>query len=166
MKRIILLIILAVAILPSSMNAQANQDYTPVNKLLPLYLDVKNALVGGSAASAASGANELLRTLNSIDYKIISEGNINTLVKDAARIAGTKDLNKQREAFAYLSNNFAALAKAVRLSNEPVYKQYCPMKKTYWLSSEEEILNPYYGSAMLNCGEVVETFNNSSKTSK
>ena len=26
----------------------------------------------------------------------------------------------------------------------------------FWLSTEEEILNPYYGASMLRCGEVVE----------
>jgi hypothetical protein len=31
------------------------------------------------------------------------------------------------------------------------------MIKTHWLSSEKAIKNPYYGSAMLTCGEVTET---------
>jgi hypothetical protein len=37
---------------------------------------------------------------------------------------------------------------------ESVYYQYCPMKKMYWLSKEETIKNPYYGSKMLTCGNV------------
>jgi hypothetical protein len=51
------------------------------------------------------------------------------------------------------------LAKAVKLSSEPVYQVYCPMKKANWLSSSKEIKNPYFGSAMLTCGKVVETIN-------
>jgi hypothetical protein len=31
------------------------------------------------------------------------------------------------------------------------------MKKAYWLSRGKEIENPYYGSAMLSCGKIVET---------
>jgi len=31
------------------------------------------------------------------------------------------------------------------------------MKKTYWLSNEAAIKNPYYGNAMLNCGNVTDT---------
>ncbi len=27
----------------------------------------------------------------------------------------------------------------------------------YWLSKEEQILNPYFGDAMLKCGEVKQT---------
>lgn len=30
-------------------------------------------------------------------------------------------------------------------------------KGGYWLSTEEEILNPYYGDKMLHCGKVTET---------
>ena len=51
----------------------------------------------------------------------------------------------------------ALVAKAVKLTDAPVYKAYCPMKKAYWLSAEKEIKNPYYGSAMLSCGSVMET---------
>jgi hypothetical protein len=49
------------------------------------------------------------------------------------------------------------LAKAVKLSSDPIYEAYCPMKKASWLSSEKVIKNPYYGSAMLTCGSVRDT---------
>jgi hypothetical protein len=32
---------------------------------------------------------------------------------------------------------------------------YCPMAKKPWLQDSEEIANPYYGSKMLRCGEIV-----------
>ncbi|RYF87461.1 MAG: DUF3347 domain-containing protein, partial [Chitinophagaceae bacterium] len=47
---------------------------------------------------------------------------------------------------------------SLKLSSQPIYLQYCPMKKASWLSSEKQIRNPYYGSSMLTCGEVTETF--------
>lgn len=31
-------------------------------------------------------------------------------------------------------------------------------KGAFWLSEIEEIRNPYFGEAMLNCGEVHETY--------
>jgi hypothetical protein len=79
-------------------------------------------------------------------------------VQDAGAIATAKDLKKQREVFANLSNNMVAVAKAVKLSVQPVYQQYCPMKKASWLSSEKTIRNPYFGSAMLSCGELTNTY--------
>ena len=51
----------------------------------------------------------------------------------------------------------AAVAKAVKLTGDPIYQAYCPMKKAYWLSSQKDIKNPYFGNAMLTCGEVTET---------
>jgi len=88
---------------------------------------------------------------------LISEGNINALLKDANKIASGKDINQQRETFANFSNNMFIVAKAVKLSAEPVYQQYCPMKKAYWLSNETVIKNPYYGKQMLSCGNVSAT---------
>ncbi|RYY45778.1 MAG: DUF3347 domain-containing protein [Chitinophagaceae bacterium] len=127
-------------------------------QMLSAYYNIKNALVTGDAASAASNADQFLRTANAIDYKVISEGNVTILSKDAGKISSTKDLNKQRQYFADLSSNMATVAKSLKLSSQPIYLQYCPMKKASWLSSEKQIRNPYYGSSMLTCGEVTETF--------
>jgi hypothetical protein len=30
---------------------------------------------------------------------------------------------------------------------------YCPMAKRSWLQRDDRLRNPYYGSAMLSCGE-------------
>ncbi len=125
--------------------------------MLSSYYNIKNALVTGDAGSAASNADQFLRKANTIDFKVISEGNLHILSKDAGNISGTKDLKKQREYFASLSSNMAAVARVLKLGNQPIYLQYCPMKKAPWLSSEKQIRNPYYGSSMLTCGEVTET---------
>ena len=40
-----------------------------------------------------------------------------------------------------------------------IYIQRCPMVRggeADWLSKEEKILNPYFGSQMLTCGSVIE----------
>lgn len=47
-------------------------------------------------------------------------------------------------------------------TKEPIYEQYCPMydsdRGATWLSLNEEIKNPYFGSKMLKCGEVQNKF--------
>jgi hypothetical protein len=127
-----------------------------LSQLLSSYYNIKNALVTGDANSAASNAELFLKTANRLDYKVISEGNVHILSKDAGKISSTKDLNKQRQYFADLSSNMATVAKSIKLGGQPIYLQYCPMKKAAWLSSEKQIRNPYYGSSMLTCGEVTE----------
>ena len=127
-----------------------------LTQLLSSYYNIKNALVTGDASSAASNADLFLKIANTIDFKVISEGNVQILLKDAGKISSTKDLEKQREHFADLSSNMATVAKSLKLDNQPIYLQYCPMKNAAWLSSEKQIRNPYYGSGMLTCGEVTE----------
>ena len=139
--------------------AQDSTQQNQLSQLLIQYYQIKDALVAGNGNQASAKAQDFIKTANTIDYKLISEGNINALLKDATPISETKDIKVQREHFANLSNNMATLAKAVKLTADPVYKQYCPMKKTYWLSNEKAIKNPYYGNAMLTCGNVVETIN-------
>jgi len=139
--------------------AQDSTEQRQFSQLLTQYYQLKDALVAGNGNNASTKAQEFIKTANSIDYKLISEDNINALLKDATPISETKDINKQREHFANLSNNMATLAKTVWLTGDPIYKQYCPMKKANWLSSEKAIKNPYYGNAMLTCGKVVETIN-------
>ena len=143
----------------STAKARVNNESSTqqLSQLLALYYNIKNALVAGDAGSAASNADEFVKTVNAIDLKVISEGNAHILAKDAGRISTTKDLRKQREYFAGFSSNMAAVAKSLRPGTQPIYLQYCPMKKASWLSSEKQIRNPYFGSSMLTCGEVTET---------
>jgi Protein of unknown function (DUF3347) len=149
---------LATAFVQKSFAQDSTQQHQ-LSQLLSQYYNIKDALVAGNGDDASAKAEEFIKTANSIDYKLISEGNINALLKDATPISETKDIKKQRGHFANLSNNMAALAKSVKLGAQPIYQAYCPMKKANWLSSDKEIKNPYYGSAMLTCGKVVETIN-------
>ena len=92
-----------------------------------------------------------------LDSNAINEASRDALLKDATHISESKDIKHQREHFAPFSDNMIALAKTVKLSTAPVYQQYCPMKKASWLSNQQGIKNPYYGSAMLTCGSVKAT---------
>jgi len=159
MKKSILVIALLATIFVQRTFAQDSTQQHQLSQLLTQYYNIKDALVAGNGVVASAKAEEFIKTANSIDYKLISEGNINALLKDATPISETKDIKVQREHFSNLSNNMASLAKSVKLTTEPIYQAYCPMKKANWLSNDKAIKNPYYGSAMLTCGKVVETIN-------
>ena len=159
MKQIFLVVVfLAPSFLQKSFAQDSTQQYQ-LSQLLSKYYDIKDALVAGNGNEASAKAGEFIKTANSIDYKIISEGNINALLKDATPISDAKEIKIQRQHLSNLSDNMTTLAKAVKLTTQPIYQAYCPMKKANWLSSDKEIKNPYYGSAMLTCGKVVETIN-------
>ena len=156
MKKILLLVAICATGLVQQVFAQ-NTSTPQSSELLTSYYNIKDALVNGDADKAAVNAEQFARNINGISTETIHQSDKEALVKDADKIAATKNLKKQREYFAAFSDNMFALAKSVKLNSEPVYLQYCPMKKASWLSSDKDIKNPYYGSAMLSCGKVTET---------
>lgn len=161
MKSLIATAVLTLTIV-FSVNAQkASSALSPV---LSLYYEVKDALVNSDAKTASAKAGDFSKTINNIDVKQLSSAEQNAfgslkdkLISDAKQISENNDLEKQRAYFSSLSVNIYSLAKAVKLSDQPVYQAYCPMKKAYWLSNETAIKNPYYGNSMLACGSVKET---------
>lgn len=149
MKKIIVLITLIVIGL-------SQYGFSQDTQLLPTYFAVKDALVADNKVIAAAKAGAFAKELASADLKL-SQNDRDALVKDATHISESKDIKYQREHFATLSTRLIALAKESKLSAQPIYLMYCPMKKSNWLSSEKSIKNPYYGKSMLTCGSVTQT---------
>jgi len=129
------------------------------------YINLKNALVKEDSKSSSTSALTLVNNLNKVDMKLLSdkkahnhwmslEGEIKSF---ATSISETSDIKSQRDHFKHLSSH---LINAVQLFgvNEKVYLEFCPMADNnngaYWLSKEEKVINPYFGEAMLTCGEV------------
>ncbi len=156
MKKFFSLVVMFTTLAMHLSFAQDNSKVQPT-QLLSLYYDIKDALVSGNSITASAKSEDFIKAMNGIDSKIVTEASREVLLKDATAISTTKDLKEQRIRFAPFSDNMIALAKIVKLSAEPIYQQYCPMKKASWLSNQQGIKNPYYGSAMLTCGSVKAT---------
>ncbi len=122
--------------------------------LLNNYIEVKNALVSSNGTTATETINTLY---NSVKKEENFEQKAELLKATEKLYKIGNNLDKQRAAFNDVSNLMWLLVKDSEKVNGTVYYQYCPMKKAYWLSREKEIKNPYYGSAMLTCGNVAET---------
>ena len=155
MKKLILMVAIFATAFVQKTFAQNNTTPQP-SELLTSYYNIKDALVSGDADKAAANAEQFVKNINSISTETVHESNKDVLLKDAGKISGTKDIKKQREYFSTFSANMYALSKSVKLSSEPVYYQYCPMKKATWLSANKAIKNPYFGSAMITCGKTTE----------
>ena len=122
-------------------------------------------MVKDDSKKVADDAKELLNKLNQIDMKLLKDNSAHNhwmklekeLKSSTKSIAEASDIKEQRNHFKHLSSH---LGSAIQLFgvNEKVYNQFCPMadnnKGAYWLSKEEKVLNPYFGDAMLTCGEV------------
>ena len=78
------------------------------------------------------------------------------LIAGAKNISEIQEVKKQRELFKSVSKNTYELIKVSKFT-DPIYYQHCPKLDSHWLSKENTIKNPYYGSQMLSCGTALET---------
>lgn len=138
----------------SILNLSAQKSDAAVSKMYSNYLSIKTALASDQSDEASKAADVFLKSANMVDYKVLSEGNLDVLRADATKIAESRSIETQRESFNGLSGNMIALTKKFKLADQSVYVQYCPMADASWLSSEKVIKNPYYGASMLSCGSV------------
>lgn len=138
-----------------------------LDKVYENYFALKDALVKTDATSAAAKAKALVTSINAVkmnemkmDVHMVWMKVLTELKKDATAISASKDVKVQRASFDTLSESIYKLIK-VSKSDKAVYYQHCPMandgKGANWLSKENTVKNPYYGSMMLSCGKVVET---------
>ena len=125
-----------------------------LNAVYQHYVHLTTALVNEDAAEARVAANAI-----QTGVKQVSGGG--EVAASASKISATGDIKAQRTEYSTLSNEMIQLVKKSGVSTGELYVDYCPMamndKGAYWLSSKKEILNPYFGDKMLNCGEVKET---------
>ncbi|HEA23674.1 hypothetical protein LCGC14_1512350 [marine sediment metagenome] len=115
------------------------------------YEHIKDALIGSNPGDAQKGGTMLNDALANIDGS-------DAALSASKKLTGSDDLKSQRKAFAELSSAMEPLL-AGKLESGKIYKDFCPMalgKGAYWLSSTEDIRNPYYGDKMLSCGKVTE----------
>lgn len=151
MKKLILTALFSVFAI---LNMSAQKSDASIAKLYQNYLNIKTALATDNSDEASKAANNFIKSASMVDFKVLSEGNLDVLRKEASMIAESRSIEAQRESFGQLSNNMIALTKQFKMADQSVFIQYCPMAEASWLSAEKEIRNPYYGKSMLTCGSV------------
>ncbi|MBC7400232.1 MAG: DUF3347 domain-containing protein [Mucilaginibacter sp.] len=142
-----------------TINVKAQATNAAINNVVTAYLDVKNALAADNGANAEAKAKVLTTQIAAVQIKDQATWKkyVDKLSFDARHISETKAIDHQREHFASLSKNLYAVLKEMNANAKTLYLQYCPMKKSSWLSDAQAIENPYYGKEMLDCGSVKET---------
>lgn len=143
-------------------NSASKKD-TELSMVVANYLDLKDALVADDNEKAQEAGGKLYASLQ--EFKKVSseydkEKEVNEIINDATEQAehiSESPIEHQREHFDFLSEDFIDLL-AITGSPEALYKIYCPMyndnKGANWLSRTKDVKNPYFGSKMINCGEV------------
>jgi len=132
------------------------------------YLELKDAFVATDSKKAAVGSSAVKLAMGKVDMALL-KGDAHNMWMDmmkninnaANKISGSSDVEAQRLAFADLSEAVYSTIKMFDVSGLNINYQFCPMARNgkggNWLSLESEIRNPYFGEAMLSCGETKET---------
>ncbi|WP_289038559.1 DUF3347 domain-containing protein [uncultured Zobellia sp.] len=144
-----------------------NQD-SKAEAILNDYFNLKDALVNDDNGKAKELGNTLAKSLKDFDASNYSDNEQNELkdiIEDATEHAehiGESDIKHQREHFKALSKDVTDMV-AITGTDKKLYEQFCPMYNNNeggaWLSMNEEIRNPYFGSQMLKCGKVQREIN-------
>ena len=129
-----------------------------LKKLIKDYLPLSKALAGDTPVKAQAAALKF----SEASSKISLTGDAEYLQKYASDLAKESDIEKQRVLFQNISNRLISLIRSHGLDQVgSAYVVHCPMaaggEGGDWISNVPEVLNPYFGDTMLNCGSVTAT---------
>jgi hypothetical protein len=131
------------------------------------YVELKDAFVASDAAKVKEKAFVVSTFVAKADMMLLTGAAHNDWmsylkpIQHALKeIISSTDIEVQRKAFSALSDNLYKSIKAFGLGGKEAFYEFCPMafnnEGAHWLSSEQQIRNPYFGDKMLTCGMVKE----------
>lgn len=146
---------------------KAKSEFKPI---VAGYLDLKETLVADNFSAAKENASELEEIMEAVNTSVLSQDALvvwesyrEALENTIEDLSTAGNISEIRNGFVGFSETMIGLVKTFQLVNEGLYVLHCPMANSDqgadWLSASPEVQNPYYGAAMLRCGEVTETIN-------
>lgn len=154
MKKTISIIFLSAII--SITNAFAEMhDLKPelVNTIVTPYLHIQESLADDDFEQSKKAAVKLLKILNM--HKMPQ---LQSLTDAGNAIDQAGDIKEVRSAFHDLSKSLLILLENTGSSHKSLFIAHCPMAfnntGAFWIQTDENINNPYWGAMMLHCGSI------------
>lgn len=132
--------------------------------VIDAYIDLKDALIQSDASLTANKLESFKRALEEIpeDQREQTHSYWSTLHNASQGSGDNLSLEEQRKIFQTISDNLIDMVRNFDELDQKLFVQFCPMADNnngaFWISKEEQVLNPYFGDAMLKCGTVKEIF--------
>lgn len=127
------------------------------NEMIEKYFVMKNAFVSSKVDAIRESAEAILKQIQQSTNVDAASANKSDLEKSLKEIITGENLSDQRKSFAEFNAHLSEYFEESSLPSIEMYYQYCPMAENnegaYWFSEKQEIFNPYFGDAMLHCGE-------------
>ena len=131
------------------------------------YIGLKNALASDDAEKAQAEASKVGNGVENMNMELLTDPKAHQVWRELAPkiqnasqvVASSSGIEEQRNTFMNLSVHLTHAIEIFGI-DQKVYNQFCPMaddnRGAYWLSADEKVQNPYFGSAMHSCGNVAE----------
>jgi hypothetical protein len=164
---------------PLKVSKHSSEFLQSISSVVTAYLSLKEAFVNADTAKIKEEERLLVAAIDSIKLDELKKDTtgifqsaqliIGDIKANAEAISKETDITEMRQDFRMVSENLFPLLKTIRYEGTKLYWQNCPMafgegKDASWLSSTEEIVNPYLGknhpefkNTMLHCGEIKDT---------
>lgn len=120
-----------------------------VKSVFDNYLKIQSALAQDSLEGVAATARAMAKAVRNDSMKMLPS----QVADQAEALAAAKDLKAARAAFDSLSQSLIRYLAQNKMSAGQYREAYCPMAKASWLQTADAIQNPYFGKAMLKCGQ-------------
>ncbi|PKP35643.1 MAG: efflux RND transporter periplasmic adaptor subunit [Bacteroidetes bacterium HGW-Bacteroidetes-17] len=154
---------------PKPMNVPSGFK-SQIGEVVKSYLTLKDAFVATDEKLAVASAKLTIEQLGKVDMSLLKGDSHNLWMKEMESmeenlkgIISMQGIEMKRSHFELVSDHLTIAIKSfgfVLKNKSTIYIQFCPMafdnKGAFWLSADEEINNPYFGDAMLRCGETKE----------
>jgi Cu(I)/Ag(I) efflux system membrane fusion protein len=136
-----------------------------LNPIFTEYLKLTDALTSDNLEEAKKVGSNLLKAVEDVNMSLFTGESHKVwmdlsveLKNELQHIKHFKTLGELRKSFNQISESIINMEIGFKPNNETLYVLHCPMannnKGGDWISASKEVKNPYYGKAMLTCGEV------------
>ncbi len=153
-----------------------NEFLSQVDAIVEAYFALQLALAGDdlpkSKASATALSNSLEIEIDSLSQEAADAYRTvrGQLADSLKSLQEAEDIKAARVPFEPASHSVDELVRRFGTHKLPVYVAHCPMafsnRGANWLQGNEDLLNPYFGDAMLRCGEIKEQIAGATKQKK
>jgi uncharacterized protein YbjQ (UPF0145 family) len=168
---------------PKQAAIKAQQHSTAFNgsidSLLQKYFTIKSSFVEGDSLRAKQANQDFVQFAKNLSLQELQKDSaaifasasqaLGDVIANAESLGKQQTITDMRMDFKAISENLYPLLKTIHYEGKKLWWQSCPMafdgdKEGTWLSSTEEVNNPYLGKnhpeykgTMLHCGEVKDT---------
>jgi Cu(I)/Ag(I) efflux system membrane fusion protein len=138
-----------------------------IDSVANAYFDIQYALSRNNLENAKKGGEKLLKKLTAVDMNLIKVSihmewmKQEKILKEASqKLIKANDIEAARVQLEVLTESMTAVIKTFGKGKTVVFRFHCPMafnnKGAYWLQTNKETRNPYFGESMLLCKDSVE----------